>query len=247
MRHQVKGRKLGRTKPHRKATLQALSCALIKEHRIKTTVAKAKELRTFIEPLITTAKVDTTHNRRKVFSALQDKYAVTEIFEEVGPAAADRPGGYTRVLKLGFRLGDAAEMAMIELVDFNDVPPEKREAKKKRTRRAGKSSKPEISSDEEKPKKKAEEAKKTGDTKSAVIEEEDVENAEPASEQQENAAKQTPADEVKTAEEPTESAETKSADETESVVKEEKKSESTETTAEQVDEPEKKDSKTKEK
>ncbi len=147
MRHQVKGRKLGRTTPHRKATLQALSCALIKERRIKTTLAKAKELRTYVEPLITTAKVDSTHNRRKVFAALQDKYAVTEIFEEVGPAALDRPGGYTRVLKLGFRLGDAAEMAVIELVDFNDVQPEKKEEKKKRTRRAGKSNKPEPTED----------------------------------------------------------------------------------------------------
>ena len=172
MRHQVRGRKLGRTKSHRKATLQAMSCALIKEHRIKTTLAKAKELRTYIEPLITTAKVDNTHNRRKVFSALQDKYAVTELFEEVGPAAVDRPGGYTRVLKLGFRLGDAADMAVIELVDFNDVQPEKKEAKKKRTRRAGKTNKPEAPAeakkDEVKPEVKAEETK---DEAEAVAEE----------------------------------------------------------------------------
>jgi large subunit ribosomal protein L17 len=147
MRHRVKGRKLSRTTPHRKATLRALSSALIKEHRIETTVAKAKELRTFIEPLITTAKVDNTHNRRKAFSYLQDKYAVSELFETIGPAAADRPGGYTRVLKLGFRLGDAAELAVIELVDFNDVPPEKKETRKKRTRRAGKSNKPVPSPD----------------------------------------------------------------------------------------------------
>ncbi|TVR17810.1 MAG: 50S ribosomal protein L17 [Balneolaceae bacterium] len=172
MRHQVRGRKLGRTKPHRKATLQALSCALIKERRIKTTLAKAKELRTYIEPLITTAKVDNTHNRRKAFSVLQDKYAVTELFEEVGPAAADRPGGYTRVLKLGFRLGDAADMAVIELVDFNDVQPEKKEAKKKRTRRAGKSNKPETpvkeKKEEVKPEVKAEDKK---DEAEAVTEE----------------------------------------------------------------------------
>lgn len=140
MRHKVKGRKLGRTASHRKATLRALAVALIQERRIKTTTPKAKELRRFVEPLITRAKTDTTHNRRMVFSRLQDKYAVTELFEEVGPAAADRPGGYTRVLKLGFRQGDTAEVAVIELVDFNDVPPEKRTGKKKRTRRAGKSS-----------------------------------------------------------------------------------------------------------
>ncbi len=143
MRHRVKGRKLGRTTPHRKATLRALSSALIREHRIETTVAKAKELRTFVEPLITRAKEDNTHNRRIVYSYLQDKHAVTELFETVGPAAADRPGGYTRVLKLGFRVGDAAEMAVIELVDFNDVQPEGKSTKKKRTRRAGKSVKSE--------------------------------------------------------------------------------------------------------
>lgn len=142
MRHKVKGRKLGRSTPHRKATLQALSVALIMNQRIETTVAKAKELRRFVEPLITTAKEDTTHNRRKAFRFLQDKNAVKELFENVGPAAKDRPGGYTRVLKLGFRLGDSAEMAMIELVDFNDVPPELKTAKQKRTRRAGKSNKP---------------------------------------------------------------------------------------------------------
>ncbi len=106
MRHKVKGRKLGRSTPHRKATMQALSVALIMHQRIETTVAKAKELRSYVEPLITLAKEDTQHNRRKAFSFLQDKYAVTELFETVGPAAQDRPGGYTRVLKLGFRLGD---------------------------------------------------------------------------------------------------------------------------------------------
>lgn len=141
MRHLVKGKKLGRTAAHRKATLSALAIALIEERRIITTVAKAKELRRFIEPLITKAKVDTTHNRRQVFSKLNDKYAVTELFEEVGPLAKDRPGGYTRVLKTGFRQGDSAEMAMIELVDYNDTPPEVITGKKKRTRRAGKSKK----------------------------------------------------------------------------------------------------------
>jgi large subunit ribosomal protein L17 len=147
MRHRVKGRKLSRTKPHRKATFQALSAALIKEHRIRTTVAKAKELRMFIEPLITTAKVDNVHNRRKAFSKLQNKEAVTELFETVGPAADGRPGGYTRVLKLGTRYGDSAEMAVIELVDFNDIKPESKSSKKKKTRRAGKSNKPTSTSE----------------------------------------------------------------------------------------------------
>lgn len=139
MRHRVKGRKLGRTASHRRATLKALSTALILEHRIETTLAKAKELRTYVEPIITRAKVDTTHNRRTAFSYLQNKYAVTELFDVVAPVAADRPGGYTRVLKTGFRAGDSAEMAVIELVDFNDVKPEGKSDKKKRTRRAGRS------------------------------------------------------------------------------------------------------------
>ena len=141
MRHLVKGSKLGRTAAHRKATLTALAIALIHERRITTTLTKAKALRGFIEPLITRAKEDTMHNRRLVFAKLQDKYAVTELFEEVGPEAKDRPGGYTRVLKLGFRAGDAADMAVIELVDYNDVPPEVQGGKKKRTRRAGRSRK----------------------------------------------------------------------------------------------------------
>lgn len=142
MRHLKKGRKLSRNSSHRKATLQALSIALITEHRIRTTHAKAKELRTFVEPLITRAKVDTSHNRRLVFSKLQDKYAVQELFEEVGPLAKDRPGGYTRVIKIGSRPGDSADLAVIELVDYNDIPPESGKESKKRTRRAGKSNKP---------------------------------------------------------------------------------------------------------
>jgi large subunit ribosomal protein L17 len=140
MRHLVKGRKLGRTPSHRKATLAALSVALIKEHRITTTVSKAKELRTFVEPLITKAKEDTTHRRRQVFSKLNDKAAVSHLFNEIAKKAMDRPGGYTRVIKLGYRSGDGAHMAVIELVDYNDIKPEDSQ-KKKRTRRSGKSKK----------------------------------------------------------------------------------------------------------
>lgn len=140
MRHLKKGRKLGRTSSHRKATLGALSVALIKEHRIVTTVPKAKELRTFVEPLITKAKEDTSHNRRQVFSKLKDKKAVSILFEEVAKEAMDRPGGYTRVVKLGYRSGDNAQMAVIELVDYNDIKPADSK-KQKRTRRAGKSKK----------------------------------------------------------------------------------------------------------
>lgn len=174
MRHRVKGKKLSRTTPHRKATMQALSAALIKEHRIRTTVAKAKELRRFVEPLITTAKVDNTHNRRKAFSSLQNKEAVTELFETVGPAAKDRPGGYTRVLKLGYRLGDSAEMAVIELVDFNDIKPEKKSSKKKKTRRAGKSNKPTSTSDSDTSTESDSDNKKSKSTKSeAEVKEQD--------------------------------------------------------------------------
>lgn len=138
MRHRVKGRKLSRTASHRRATLRALATALIKEHRIVTTIAKAKELRGFVEPLITRAKVDSHHNRKEVFSSLQAKEIVTKLFEEVGPKSVDRSGGYTRVIRIGHRQGDGAEMAVIELVDYNDIQPEGKATKKKKTRRAGK-------------------------------------------------------------------------------------------------------------
>lgn len=135
MRHLVRGRKLGRTKAHRKATMQALCVALVREKRIQTTVAKAKELRRYIEPLVTRAKVDSQHNRRLVFGELQDKLATQELFDTIGPKVGDRPGGYTRVLKTGFRGGDAAEMALIELVDFNESE-DSTSAKPKRSRRS---------------------------------------------------------------------------------------------------------------
>lgn len=140
MRHRVKGKGLSRTTAHRKATFRSLTKALVREHRIVTTVTKAKELRRFVEPLITRSKEDNNLNRKVVFSALQDKETVKSLFTEVGPAVGNRPGGYTRVIKIGHRQGDGAEMAVIELVDFNDVQPEGKEAKKKKTRRAGKSS-----------------------------------------------------------------------------------------------------------
>ena len=159
MRHLVKGRKLGRTKSHRAATLSALSVALIKEHRIVTTEPKAKELRTFVEPLITKAKEDTSHNRRQVFSKLKDKQAVSHLFGEVSDKVGDRPGGYTRVIKIGNRAGDSAKMAVIELVDYNDIKPEDT-TKTKKTRRAGKSSSSSDSSKKSKPKQKAKKAKK---------------------------------------------------------------------------------------
>jgi len=141
MRHRLKGSKLGRTASHRKATLRSLSVALLTHHRIVTTLTKAKELRRHVEPVITRSKDDTTHNRRETFSFLQDKVAVTKLFDEIAPKVADRPGGYTRVVKLGTRVGDGAEMAVIELVDFNESGNDQKTTKKKRTRRAGKTAK----------------------------------------------------------------------------------------------------------
>lgn len=146
MRHSVKGRKLGRTSAHRKALMRALSIALLKHHRIVTTVAKAKELRRFIEPVITRAKEDNLHSRNIIFSFLHDKEAIKELFATVMPVVGDRPGGYTRVVRVGSRPGDGADMAIIELVDFNDVKPEgSSSTKKKKTRRAGKKVKSEDS------------------------------------------------------------------------------------------------------
>jgi len=136
MRHLVKGKKLGRKPSHRKGLLKSLAIALIKEHRIKTTVAKAKALRPYIEPMITRAKKDTSHNRRTVFSKLNNKEAVTKLFKEVAVKAKDRPGGYTRVIKIGSRQGDGAEMALIELVDYNDIKPENKRSTSG-TRRSG--------------------------------------------------------------------------------------------------------------
>ncbi|TBW27461.1 50S ribosomal protein L17 [Gramella sp. KN1008] len=138
MRHGKKGNHLGRKTAHRRAMLANMACSLIEHKRINTTVAKAKALKVFVEPLVTKSKEDTTHNRRIVFSKLRSKEAVSELFREVAPKVGDRPGGYTRVIKLGSRLGDAAEMAMIELVDYNETYGVDKPKKKKSTRRAGK-------------------------------------------------------------------------------------------------------------
>ena len=130
MRHNKKFNHLGRTASHRSAMLSNMACSLIKHKRITTTVAKAKALKKFVEPLITKAKDDTTNSRRVVFSNLQDKYAVTELFKEISVKIADRPGGYTRIIKTGNRLGDNAEMCFIELVDYNENMAKEKVAKK---------------------------------------------------------------------------------------------------------------------
>jgi len=142
MRHGKKFNHLGRKTAHRKAMLANMACSLIEHKRINTTVAKAKAVKQFVEPLITKSKEDTTHNRRQVFSKLRSKEAVTELFREVSSKVGDRPGGYTRIIKLGNRLGDNADMAMIELVDFNDIynPNGTQKKTTRRSRRGKKSS-----------------------------------------------------------------------------------------------------------
>lgn len=166
MRHGKKVNHLSRTSSHRKAMLANMAASLIMHKRITTTLAKAKALRVYVEPLITKSKEDTTHSRRVVFSYLQDKEAVTELFREISSKIAERPGGYTRILKLGQRLGDSAEMAMIELVDFNmNLLGEKETAKAKTTRRgrrggAGKKKEEETVAETAQPKAKKTTAKK---------------------------------------------------------------------------------------
>lgn len=161
MRHGNKINHLGRKYGHRAALLKNLSSALFMHKRIETTVAKAKELRGYVEPLVTKAKDNTTHSRRDVFSYLQDKYATKELFDVIAPKVGNRPGGYTRIVRLGQRQGDAAEMAIMELVDFNEVYKPKAAVAaepKKKTRRAGAA-------------KKAETAKEVVEEKAAEVEE----------------------------------------------------------------------------
>jgi|TARA_X000001036_G_scaffold126558_1_gene119789 large subunit ribosomal protein L17 len=147
MRHGKKVMHLGRKTAHRKSMLANMSCSLIEHKRINTTETKAKALKRFIEPIITKSKTDTTHNRRLVFSSLRDKEAVSELFREISVKVGDRPGGYTRIIKMGNRLGDNADMAMIELVDFNEVYKTEQKIKKKSRRRGGKSKSTETSVD----------------------------------------------------------------------------------------------------
>lgn len=148
MRHRNKINHLGRTSSHRKAMLSNMATSLIMHKRISTTLAKAKALRTFVEPLITKSKEDTTHSRRVVFSMVKNKFAVSELFREISGKVAERPGGYTRIIKTGFRQGDAAEMCIIELVDYNQHLLSEKVASKattRRSRRAGSSVKKKAS------------------------------------------------------------------------------------------------------
>jgi large subunit ribosomal protein L17 len=207
MRHNKKFNHLSRKSAHRKAMLSNMASSLIESKRITTTVAKAKALRTYVEPLITKAKNDTTHSRRTVFSMLQNKEAVSELFREVAAKVADRPGGYTRILKTGNRLGDNAEMCIIELVDYNEAMLEaKEEAKKPRRRRSrrGGSGSGGSKSEAQKPAaeketKTEEEAESKDDVK--VIEDvqpvEETEETEEKTEKQEEPKAEAPAEEKK--------------------------------------------------
>ena len=156
MRHNKAINHLGRKSGHRKALLSNMATSLILHKRITTTVAKAKALKSYVEPLITKSKDDTTHNRRVVFSYLKSKEAVTELFRNVAPKVADRPGGYTRVLHVGFRQGDAAEMALIELVDFNEAALASAEKAAKKTTRRSRAKKAETAEAAETPAPQAE-------------------------------------------------------------------------------------------
>nr|WP_294083699.1 50S ribosomal protein L17 [Proteiniphilum sp. UBA5384] len=166
MRHNKKNNHLGRKTAHRSAMLSNMASSLIMHKRIFTTVPKAKELRKYVEPLITKSKEDTTHSRREVFSKLQSKTAVTELFQTVSQKVADRPGGYTRIIKTGFRLGDNAAMCFIELVDFNENMLGDGKAKKTKTRRSRRKASDAVAdATTDKPKAKA--ASKTKEVKEA--------------------------------------------------------------------------------
>ena len=195
MRHGHKFNKLSRTHSHRRQMLANMASSLIMHKRIRTTLAKAKALRIYVEPLLTKSKEDTTHSRRVVFSYLQDKNAITELFREIAPKIADRPGGYVRILKTGTRIGDNADMAMIELVDYNEAMlKDKKAAKAKTTRRAGRTKK----ADETAP--KAEVVKPTPEVEAQV--EEVVETpAEEVVEASVEEVVETPAEEAPSAEE----------------------------------------------
>ena len=155
MRHGKKFPHLGRKTAHRKYMLANMACSLIEHKSINTTLAKAKALKLFIEPIITKSKNDSTHNRRIAFKYLRDKNAVTELFREISVKIGDRPGGYTRIIKLGNRLGDNADMAMIELVDYNDIysttKPERRRRRKRKKSTENLTTNPNISNKEEAP------------------------------------------------------------------------------------------------
>ncbi len=182
MRHGKKINHLGRKTAHRKSMLANMACSLIEHKRINTTVAKAKALKQFVEPLVTKSKDDTTHNRRLVFTKLRSKESVAELFRDVAPKVGDRPGGYTRIIKLGNRLGDNADMALIELVDYNETYNVNKPEKKKSTRRAGRGKKSSDDATAEAAPKSAPKATKTEPEAKAKAEPQTETKAEPGAE-----------------------------------------------------------------
>ena len=192
MRHGKKFNHLGRKKGHRASMLANMACSLIEHKRINTTLAKAKALKQFIEPIITKSKSDTTHNRRIVFSRIKQKAALAELFRNVSAKVGDRPGGYTRIIRLGNRLGDNAEMAMIELVDYNDsYVPKKKKPSTRRSKRGSKKSDDQVK----------------GQIEEVLVEEAPAEEA-PA---EEAPAEEAPAEEAPAEEAPAEEAPAKEA------------------------------------
>lgn len=204
MRHNKKFNHLGRTNTHRQAMLSNMASSLIKHKRIFTTTAKAKALRKYVEPLISRSKEDTTHSRRVVFSYLQDKHAVTELFQEVAQKVADRPGGYTRIIKTGNRLGDNAAMCFIELVDYNEhmlkdsAPKKAAKTRRSRTKKTGEEAAAPVATKETTAKKKKEEAP----VEKALVVEDVAEVVEetPEVEEAPDEAPEAPAEEEKPAE-----------------------------------------------
>jgi len=199
MRHNKKFNHLGRKSAHRNAMLSNMCASLIMHKRIFTTVAKAKALKKVVEPIITKSKEDTTHSRRMVFQQLQNKYAVTELFQNISQKVADRPGGYTRIIKTGNRLGDNASMCFIELVDYNEnMLKEAKSATKSRTRRSSARKKAETATGETKAKPEAKAEKKETKAAEPVVEKQ-IEETAPVAE-----ATEVPKEEVKTEESPIE-------------------------------------------
>lgn len=185
MRHGKKLNHLGRKSAHRKAMLSNMACSLIEHKRISTTVAKAKALRVYVEPLITKSKTDSTHSRRTVFSYLGSKDAVSELFRDIAPKVAGRPGGYTRIIRTGFRLGDNAEMCMIELVDFNELMLNDT-TKKSTTRRSRRGGAP-----------KAAAATEETEVEETAVENEEAPEASTGDTTEESSAEETSSDEEK--------------------------------------------------
>ena len=192
MRHGKRFNHLGRTAPHRKAMLANMASSLIIHKRLTTTVAKAKALRKYVEPLITRSKVDSTHSRRVVFSYLQDKDSSHVLFSEVAERVAERPGGYTRIIKLGNRAGDNADMCMIELVDFNELYNHEEKQKSTRTRRSRRGGSGSKKSSESATETSAPTA--TAATADAAVEEEDTTNAAVAEETTQETESETTAE-----------------------------------------------------